>query len=109
MVNITFVRETYVAGTKYAAAATLDASEDLARDLVWRGDANFTTPQANTPQTRSDIRIPVAQISDSGATGRNIVKASNLAAFLTSIGATLGANDSGGSGKKALVFPNATT
>jgi hypothetical protein len=114
-VNVTFIKDTLVAGIvrKGPVGATpgdtLDVSAQFAAELVHQGKASYTAPPVASPAVTPGINILVSQVADSGATGRGLVKASNLAAVLTALGASLGANDSGGTGKKALVFPNATT
>lgn len=104
----------------------------LAASLVWRGDATYTGgAPASTVVVNDGININAAQIADSTAGGRALLTsassaaaraslgsttigdalfvAANLDAALAALGVSLGAADSGGTGKKALVVLNAVT
>ena len=107
-VTITAVRPLILNGARVAVNGTASVEVSIARDLVWRGDATATfTDDVTQAKNPVDAKVSTSEISDAGAMGKNVVKADNLTATLTALGATLGANDSGGTGKRAITVANA--
>ena|SRR5579884_3193602 len=130
--QITVVRPFLIGGVLQAVGATPTVSDQEAADLVWRGDATYTNgAPAPVVPIDDDIVILAAQIQDATTAGKNLLNAASVAAqlaalgagaqgisilqaatfdaFLTAIGGSLGAADSGGTGFKLLRVPNATT
>ena len=106
-INVTFKRVTRVGGVNLDPEATANVDTEFAKELVHSGDAVYTSAPVQTPETRSDVNIPVAQVTDSGAVGRAVVKSADLDAALAALGLEFGAADSGGTGKRAIVIDNA--
>lgn len=105
------VRAAIVLGAvRTATTVVANVPDQEAADLVWRGDATYTDgAPAQSVEIDDSININTAQIADSGAVGQAVLKSATLDAFLTAIGASLGAANSGGAGYKQLIFPNADT
>jgi hypothetical protein len=127
--NVVVIRPFVIDGDTKLADAVVEVSDDFAAELVARGDASYQTPLTETVEVRTDIKINSASIADSTSAGRAVLMAANAAAQRTALGAgamggpvfvsadltavlaalgvSLGANDSGGTGKRALVVNNA--
>jgi hypothetical protein len=110
-VLVTLVRPLILNGAVIPTGAYATAIDpNLAASLVWRGDATYTNGAPSEPVTVSDaIFINSTNIADASTQGKAIMVAATLDAFLTAIGASLGASGSGGTGLKAICVPNADT
>lgn len=86
MTTITALRPLVVGGARIAVNGTANVSDDLAKELVWNGDATATIAAPPVVPQPGVVINPV-QIN----------------------GESYGANDSGGAGYKVLRVPNAQT
>ena len=108
-VNVTFTKAVSLNGTTQASNSTATIDSVLAAELVYQGRATYTVAPVPAPQNTPGILITTAQLTDAGAVGTALVQSSNLDAALTALGVTLGAANSGGTGFKQLIVPNADT